>query len=129
MNICSFADNGRRFARTANGGHIVAEQVQVLEQKYKDLRVRIVEGLDRIDERLEYYAQSDRDKQVLEMERKYKERKDKLFAELDKVDSRLASYASLKSASNKNAATPMPVAETVSAEPEKKKMYRGRPVG
>ena len=107
----------------------MTEQVQVLEKKYKDLRIRIVEELERVESRLDYYAKGERDNQVIEMERKYLERKEKLFAELDRVDERLASYAALKLTSSKASTSSLEDSAASAGEPKAQKMYRGRPVG
>lgn len=111
----------------------MSAQIEVLKSKYVDLRVRIVGELDRVEGRLKFYAESEKDSQTAVMEKKYVERRDKLYAELDRVDSRLQSYASMKKVSNGtqalnvtqiSEATPEQPAEPVKTQ----KMYRGRPV-
>lgn len=96
-------------------------QLEVLEKKYVDLRERVVEEIDRVDARLDYYSGIELDSQMSEMQKKYQERRNKLFSELDKVDSRLQSYASMKKTQSKPKAIEI-------VEPKAQKMYRGRPV-
>lgn len=100
----------------------MSAQIEVLENKYKDLRKRIVEELDKVESRLEYYSSVELDKQTEVMQGKYKDRQEKLFAELDKVDTRLQSYSSMKKKADQIDAQPA----AITAEP--KKMYRGRPI-
>lgn len=100
----------------------MSTQVEVLEKKYQDLRMRIVSELDRVEGRLEFYAAAEKESQTAVMEKKYIERRDRLFEELDKVDSRLQSYASMKK-------TITPAENNEALVPQKsQKMYRGRPV-
>lgn len=99
----------------------MSSSIDVLKQKYVDLRVRLIAELDRVDERLAFYADLEKDKQTLLMEKKYLDRQEKLIEELDKVDTRLQSYESMK----KTQSSP----EEESPKPQKtQKMYRGRPV-
>ena len=100
----------------------MSAQIEVLKSKYADLRERIVAELERVEARLQYYADGDKDKQVAAMEEKYIERRDKLFVELDRVDSRLQSYASMKSTSQSVAP------QEPKLPPKKQKMYRGIPI-
>lgn len=112
-----------------------AFHIEVLEHKYVALRARIIEELDRIDGRLEYYGSIERDSQTSAMEKKYIDKKSKLIVELDRVDTRLQSYAAMKSAEAtaeiKQEAVPTEPATPVeeSKKPAaKQKLYRGRPV-
>jgi len=111
-----------------------AFHVEVLEHKYVALRVRMVEELNRIDGRLAYYADIERDPQTLAMEKKYVDKKDKLMVELDRVDMRLQSYADLKAssvASSQSSAESFDSPDSIgaaNAASSPQKMYRGRPV-
>lgn len=96
--------------------------IDVLKEKYIDLRARLIAELDRVDERLAFYADMEKDNQTLVMEKKYLDRKDRLIEELDKVDTRLQSYASMKKKSES-------LSKEGSIQPQKtQKMYRGKPV-
>lgn len=99
----------------------MSTSIDVLQEKYLDLRTRLGAELDRVDERLAFYADLEKDKQTLVMEKKYQDRREKLIEELDRVDTRLQSYASMKKAQSSSNDAPL--------QPQKtQKMYRGRPV-